>query len=293
MRHIPVLRQEVLAALQLTPNATVVDGTLGDAGHAEIILAATAPRGRLIGIDADPEAILRSKHYLAEYGSRVAFVRESFRNIEAVINDVLNEKVDAVLLDLGWSTPQFHERGRGFSFEGDEPLDMRFDAGLSGTETAADILATRSPQELAVLFSRYADEKNAMNIARAIVGERHKNPIATTQDLVRVIMRVTRGPRGKIHPATRVFQALRIAVNDEFGALQEGLLGAINVLAPGGRLAVITFHSGEDRIVKRCFSIHPDVNVITKKPLEPTRDEVLENPRARSAKVRVVEKKRV
>ncbi len=293
MRHIPVLRQEVLAALQLSPNAVVVDGTLGDAGHAEIILAATAPRGKLIGIDADPEAILRSKHYLAGYGERVAFVRGSFRTMEAIVADVLDDKVDAVLLDLGWSTPQFHERERGFSFEGEEPLDMRYDAGLAGTETAADILATRSPQELAVLFSRYADESNAMNIARAIVGERGKHPITTTHDLVQVIMRVTRGPRGKIHPATRVFQALRIAVNDEFGALQEGLLGAINVLEPGGRLAVISFHSGEDRIVKRCFSIHPDVDVITKRPIEPTRDEVLDNPRARSAKLRVVQKKRV
>lgn len=293
MRHIPVLRQEVLAALQLSPNVTVVDGTLGDAGHSEIILAATAPRGKLIGIDADPEAILRSKHYLAEYGDRVAFVRESFRNIEAVVADVLGAPVHAVILDLGWSTPQFHERGRGFSFEGEEPLDMRFDAGLAGTETAADILATRSAQELAVLFSRYADEDNAMNIARAIVGERGKHAIRTTRDLVDIVMRVTRGPRGKIHPATRVFQALRIAVNDEFGALQEGLLGAINVLEPGGRLAVITFHSGEDRIVKRCFSIHPGVDVITKKPIEPTIDEVRENPRARSAKLRVVQKKRV
>lgn len=292
MRHVSVLPTEVLTALAVAPNRNYVDCTVGDAGHAQQILEAATPNGRLLGIDADPEAILRSKKFLERFGERVIYARDSFRHVADVVAREKLAPVHGVLFDLGWSTPQFEERGRGFSFQKDEPLDMRYAAGAGDMHalTAADLLATKTVAELTIMFSRYGGEKYARPIARAIVQERYKKPITHTGQLVALIESVIHTRKEKIHPATRVFQALRIAVNDEFGALQEGLIGAAQVLAPGGRLVVISFHSGEDRIVKRFLRVHPELREIVKKPLIAQESEVTENPRARSAKLRVAEK---
>ncbi len=291
MRHIPVLHDETIASLNLSAGAIVIDGTLGDAGHSELIAKKIGKRGTLLGLDLDPESLLRAKKFLDAYQNTVTLVRDSFRNIIAVAATHQIEAVDAVLLDLGWSSPQFAQRGRGFSFQQDEPLNMRYDGKQDdGVVTAKYLLATNSATELALIFSRYGEEKHAQKIARAIVQARRKTPINTTTQLVQIIEMVYGKTRGKIHPATKVFQALRIAVNDEFEALKDGLVGAAQLLRDGGRLAVITFHSGEDRIVKRFMQLHPQLEIVTKKPITASAAERAQNPRARSAKLRVAQK---
>jgi len=300
MRHVPVLLDEVVASLQLMSNGNVVDGTLGDGGHADALLQAVAPNGRLLGIDLDPESLLRAKRFLYGFGKRVVYVRDSFANMKAIVEGEEFGPVHGILLDLGWSSPQFEERRRGFSFQKDEPLDMRF-AGAGARPTAAALLAELSGEELAQIFSVYGEEKFAKDIAQAITDAREKAPVETTGQLVEIILSVYRKRLrskaetpwvGGLHPATKVFQALRIAVNDEMTAIKEVLPQAVDILEPGGRLAVITFHSGEDRIVKHWFkSEHKKtVRIITKKPVIPTKEEMQNNPRAASAKLRVVEK---
>jgi 16S rRNA (cytosine1402-N4)-methyltransferase len=299
MRHIPVLLNESIEALQLKPGSSVVDCTLGDAGHAEEILKRTAPEGKLLGIDADPEAILRASKYLHEFGERVKLVRNNFINLKQIIETEKFGPVQGILLDLGWSSPQFEERGRGFSFQKDEPLNMRFD-GNHGL-TAADIVNNEEEKELERIFRNYGEEKLAGRIAEAIYKYRKRVKIEKTSQLVEIILAVYRKKLGTdkevpwiggMHPATKVFQALRIAVNDELNVLELTLPQAIEVLAPGGRLAVISFHSLEDRIVKHYFKKQNSktINIITKKPIECGEEEAKNNPRARSAKMRVVEK---
>lgn len=303
MRHIPVLLSEALASLQLRPNVNVIDCTLGDGGHAAKILEQTAPMGKLLGIDADPESILRAKQFLHRFGERAEFVRDNFVGLKEIVEQKKFGPVHAVLLDLGWSAPQFEERKRGFSFKNEaEPLDMRYNPKMqNGFKTARDIVRQATSGELMRIFQEYGEEKLAKEIAHAIVDRRADREIETVGDLVSIVLEVYRHKLrskkevpwvGGLHPATKVFQALRIAVNDELGALERVLPQAVESLAPGGRLAVITFHSLEDRIVKHWFKKQPTggLQLITKKPIAPGAREIKDNPRAASAKLRVVEK---
>ncbi|MFA5813471.1 MAG: 16S rRNA (cytosine(1402)-N(4))-methyltransferase RsmH [Patescibacteria group bacterium] len=299
MRHVPVLLNETIESLQLKSGSSVIDCTLGDAGHAEEILKRTAPDGKLFGIDADPEAILRAGKYLHEFGERVKLIRSNFINLKQIIDTEKFGPVRGILLDLGWSSPQFEERGRGFSFQKDEPLNMRYD-GNHGI-TAADILNKEEQKELERIFRDYGEEKFGRKIAKAISKYRKRVKIENTGQLVNIILSVYRKKLGSdkevpwiggTHPATKVFQALRIAVNDELNVLELALPQAVEALAPGGRLAVISFHSLEDRIVKHYFKSQEGrtINIITKKPIECSEEEYKNNPRARSAKMRVVER---
>jgi 16S rRNA (cytosine1402-N4)-methyltransferase len=308
--HAPVLYDVALAQLALDPGDHVVDGTLGGAGHAAGILQATSPDGRLLGLDRDPEAIDRARERLAPFGQRVVLVQSSFRELEAVARIHHFAPADGVLLDLGLSSFQLAAPERGFSFVKDGPLDMRFDP--SQGPTAADLVNQLPVEELADILYRYGEEKPSRRIARAIVAAR---PLRTTRELAEVIARALGGGRGRsrrrtrrLHPATRSFQALRIAVNDELGALEAVLPQAVGLLRPGGRLVVISFHSLEDRLVKRFFrrqardcvcppeqpictcQHQATLRVLTRRPLRPDESEVARNPRARSARLRVAEK---
>ncbi len=303
MRHVPVLLHEVIEVLRPAPGQTFVDGTLGDAGHAEAILDATGPNGKYIGFDADPEAILRAKRFLEPFKERVVYVRENFSRMSEMLAAEGVQTVNGVLIDLGWSTPQFAERGRGFSFlKPEEPLDMRYSGEAEKQKTSAkDMVNSLSEEDLMNIFRDYGDESLAREIAAAIVAKRAEKPIETVGDLTEVILQTYRKKLktdkeipwvGGMHPATKVFQALRIAVNNEFGVIKQVLPQALNALAPGGRLAVITFHSGEDRIVKHEFkrAEQNGFTLITKKPIVCSEEEGEANPPSRSAKLRVIEK---
>jgi len=299
MRHIPVLLNEVLEGLNLNKNSKVIDCTLGDAGHSEAILDAVGSKGKLLGIDADPESLLRAKRNLYRYENQVIFVRDNFVNLTEIISTSGFNNADAVLLDLGWSTPQFKERGRGFSFENDEPLDMRY-GGVSG-ENATDIISEYTEAELEKILRYYGEEKLSREIAKEIVWSRTVNKIDHTAPLVEIILGVYRRKLktnkeipwvGGIHPATKVFQALRIAVNKELEVIRQVLPQAIEALSSGGRLAVITFHSLEDRIVKQFFvkNQNKTIKIINKKPIIASEEELTNNPSSRSAKLRIIEK---
>jgi len=272
---------------------------VGAGGHAQGILAASAPDGHLLGIDADPAAIALSREKLVAYGGRVTLVHGNFAELEAIARREEFCPADGVLLDLGLSSMQLEAAQRGFSFLADGPLDMRFDG--SETTTAADLVNGLSVEELAGILYRYGEEPRARAIAAAIVARR---PLYTTQELVAVVEQVT-GRRGRIHPATRTFQALRIAVNNELDVLEAVLPQAVRVLAPGGVLAVIAFHSLEDRLVKRFFrqesrdclcppeqpvctcGHRATLKVLTPRPIRPQEGEMQANPRSRSARLRV------
>ncbi len=298
-RHVPVLLTEVVEGLQLKANSKVIDCTLGDAGHSEKILEKIGPKGKLLGIDADPESLLRAKKFLDKFGKQVFFARDNFNNLKEItkINDF--ENADAILMDFGWSTPQFKERGRGFSFENNESLDMRY-SGVSG-ESAADIVSEYSEAELEKILRYYGEEKLSREIAKDIVGARAVNKIDHTAPLVEIILGVYRRKLktdkevpwvGGIHPATKVFQALRIAVNKELEVIKEVLPQAVEILSSGGRLAVITFHSLEDRIVKQYFvkNQNKTIKIINKKPIIASAQELEINQSSRSAKLRIIEK---
>lgn len=306
--HAPVMAREVVEYLGCRDGATYVDGTLGGGGHAVEILKASAPTGRVIGIDRDAEAIRAASGALAEYGDRVRLVKGNFRDLAGILVDLGEGPVDGVVLDLGVSSYQLDSPGRGFSFRFDSPLDMRMDTGAG--VTARDLVNDLDAGELTRIFREYGEERDAGRIARAIARARARAPVETTGDLVRIIEEtVPKRFRPKnIHPATRVFQALRIAVNDELECVERGIRGAIESLAKGGRLVVISFHSLEDRIVKNAFrdsstgcvcpprvpvcvcGRKPAAKVLTKKAVLPSDTEILENPRSRSAKLRAVEK---
>lgn len=320
-RHIPVLLEETIASLDLSAGKNIIDGTLGDAGHSEKIVQAIAPDGRILGIDADAEAILRAKQFLYEFRERTVFVRDNFEHLKDIIAQESFAPVHGILLDLGWSTPQFEERRRGFSFQHtDERLDMRYDTKLEcphcgiepptavdgkplyGRCTAGEYVNTMSEEELERIFRTYAEESLSKEIAARIVEKRDGCPLETVGDLVDVVLEVYRKKLktdkevpwiGGLHPATKVFQALRIAVNDELGVVERVLPDAIDVLASGGRLSVITFHSLEDRIVKHVFKKEEQkgrIHIINKKPITCGEEEYKMNPRARSAKLRTIQK---
>lgn len=306
--HRLVMGREVIELLDCRPGRLYVDGTVGGGGHAEEILKASSPDGRLIGIDRDAEALGAASQRLKSYGDRAVLVKENYRNIRKVLSPLGIDKADGILLDLGVSSYQFDRPERGFSFRFESPLDMRMD---TAQETAAkDLVNGLGEGELERIFKDYGEERFARAIARSIVRERKTRSIETTGDLVRIVLASVprRFQSRTIHPATRIFQALRIAVNDELGSLEEGLKEGIEVLNKGGRMAVISFHSLEDRIVKNMFRDYaapcicpprtpvcvcgkvPAVRILTKKALTPSEEEVNENPRARSARLRAVEK---
>jgi 16S rRNA (cytosine1402-N4)-methyltransferase len=297
---------EVLAGLVVREGGRYLDGTVGGGGHAAAILDASAPGGRLLGLDRDPAALAIATQELARFGERAVLARANF----AVLDDLAGERrfapVDGVLLDLGLSSIQLADADRGFSFRSPGPLDMRADPDVP--VTAADVVNTWAEKDLRRVFAEYGEEPEAARVAGAIVRRRVKAPFEAADDLGRFVAGVkTRRPRG-IDPATRVFQALRIAVNDELANLESGLAAAVRVLRPGGRIAVISFHSLEDRIVKRFFAresrdcICPPhlptcvcghragLRVVTRRPLRAAAAEVDRNPRARSAALRVAER---
>ncbi|HPD40379.1 MAG TPA: 16S rRNA (cytosine(1402)-N(4))-methyltransferase RsmH [Anaerolineae bacterium] len=304
-QHLPVLLAEVLTGLAVTSGGTYIDGTVGGGGHAAALLEASAPDGRLLGLDRDPQAVARAQARLQPFGSRVRLIHASYAALEITAHREGFFPADGVLLDLGFSSYQVDDPQRGFAFRHEGPLDMRFDP-TAGGPTAAELVNDLPESELAALLWRYGEEPRSRAIARAIVAAR---PIHSTAQLAGVIVAATgRTGTRSLHPATRSFQALRIAVNGELEALETALPQAVNVLRAGGRLAVITFHSLEDRSVKRFFQqgVHPctcppeapvctcgrqpTLRLITRKPLTPGAAELAANPRSRSAKLRVVEK---
>lgn len=287
--HIPVLLDEVIELMEPRTGEIYVDGNLGLGGHAAAMLDSSAPGGRVIGFDWDVNALVKARQNLATYGDRVEYVHDNFATVKESLLNLKLEQVDGILLDLGLSSLQLDESGRGFSFQGDEPLDMRMDERVG--ETAADLVNTLREEELADIFYYFGEERQARRIAAFIVDRRRKNPITTTKQLVEIVARAV--PRKfqpkKIHVATKVFQALRIAVNREMENLTKILEDGVEVLKPGGRFCVISFHSLEDRLVKRSFLENRKLRIITKKPVRPGEKECRVNPRARSAKLRVAQ----
>jgi len=280
--------REVLELLRIEPGRTYVDATVGLGGHSEAMLSQGA---RLVGVDRDPEALAHAAVRLEGYTERVTLIHGSFAVLPGLLASVNVGPVHGVLLDLGVSSLQLERPERGFSFRQDGPLDMRMDP--HGPVTAAELVNGLAEPELARILHEYGEEPRARGIARAIVRARDHAPIATTSELAAIITRAaSRGGRRRIHPATKSFQALRIAVNDELAALEQGIAGALEALAPGGRLVVIAFHSLEDRIVKRAFLREQSegrLEILTRKPLRPAHEEVVVNPRARSAKLRAAQ----
>ncbi len=305
--HLPVLVDEVLASLDQVAGGSVADCTVGGGGHAERLLEATSPDGRLLGLDADRAAISEATRVLARFGKRVVLRQANFESLLAVASDAGFVPLDAVLFDLGLSSYQLADTDRGFSFAADAPPDMRFDEehGVS----ALELIDRTSDRELAGILATFGEERRALRIAKAIVAARAEGRLMSAADLAKVVARAAGGAAaGRIHPATRTFQALRIAVNREMEVLSAGLAGALAILRPGGRMAVISYHSGEDRIVKRfiaresrdcvedplppvCTCGHrAQLRPLTKGVITPTAAEVRRNRRARSAKLRVAVK---
>jgi len=305
MVHKSVLVAEVLDLLEVVPDGVYIDGTLGSGGHSEYLLRAMGAKGRLLGIDQDEQALEFAQERLASFGDRFIGLKGNFAMMPELLRDAGYQKVDAILVDIGVSSWQLDEADRGFSFGKDGPLDMRMDR--SQKKTAADLVNGCSEDELKMIFREYGEERAAGKMARRIVEQREKKRFVTTLDLADFISSII--PRGgKTHPATRIFQALRIAVNDELGVLREFLKNAAELLNPGGRVLVITFHSLEDRIVKQFFKNaslaeidrkewpaprpNPDYQykLLTRRPVVASGDELKRNKRARSAKLRVAEK---
>lgn len=293
--HTSVLLHESIELLGLRPSDTVVDATLGGAGHSREIAKKLGSSGRLIGFDLDADAIGRAREALQGTSCTAEFIQGNFRDLAGELASRKVSSIDKALFDLGWSSYQL-DAGRGFSFQTDEPLLMTYAKDPApAVLTAAKIVNEWQESSLADVFYGWGGERYSRRIARAIVERRAKKPFSTARDLAEVIKASVPAAyrHGRIHPATKSFQALRIAVNDEMGALESGIAGAWSLLRPGGRIAVITFHSVEDRFVKGRFmqwEKDGDGKRILKKPLVPGRDELSKNPRARSAKLRVIEK---
>ena len=316
--HLPVMLEETLAQLQLRPGAAVLDGTLGGGGHAAAFLAANSPYGCLLGLDRDQEALAIARERLASWETRVTLVHENFSQSRTALQRLGWDGVDAVLLDLGFSSMQIDTAARGFSFMRSGPLDMRMDQDEE--RCAADIVNHASQAELRQIFWEWGEERASGVLSRALVHARQKTPFTTTLALVQTIEQVVKGPfyaadstrstrsTNSIHPATRVFQALRIAVNQELTHLAAFLDEGYRLLKPGGRMVILAYHSLEDRLVKRAFrrwasscicppqlpicgcDWSPQVKILTAKPLTPSQLEVRRNPRARSARLRAVER---
>ncbi len=287
-KHIPVLLQEVLTHLLPEPNQVFIDGTVGQGGHAEAIASHILPGGRLLAIDRDPVNLGIAKDRLASLGTSVVFVNDSYANVTEIAQKHDFNHVDGILLDLGYSSLHIEDATRGFSFQKEGPLDMRYDP--SGELTAKIVVNEWYEEDLARTFRIYGEEVRSSEIAKEIVRARKIKPIETTTQLAEIVVGAMHG-RGAIHPATKIFQALRIVVNDELGELERALPMCVDLLGEGGRLAIITFHSLEDRIVKNFFKSQTQLEIVTKRPIAPTRAECKKNPRSRSAKLRVAIKK--
>jgi len=308
-KHLPVMLPEVLAILSPQPGQTYIDCTLGGAGYTLALAAAVGNSGKVLALDADNLAIANAKKIIKERNiSNIVLVHDNFKNLATVAQSHLKSLVNGIVFDLGLSSAQLDDENRGFSFQGNRPLDMAFGAG---TDIETTSLLNRVPlSELAKIFRELGEEPQAYRLAKEIVAARKEKAFKTTQPLVDIILKIT-PPRlrsGKIHPATRVFQALRLATNDEFGSLRSALKSAPSLLKIGARLAVVSFHSGEDRIVKQwlkeqttdclcpprapvCICGHrANFRTLSKKPLLPGLEEIKFNPRARSAKLRGAEK---
>jgi len=305
-KHLPVLEKEIIEALEPKAGMIILDGTVGYGGHATALYK-TESSLTYIGLDRDLTAITATKDRLRAYDN-VHIVHESYRDADTVLEGLGIPLVDGILLDLGASSPQFDEPERGFSFMKDGPLDMRFDIDRQ-EKTAADILNTYPVQELISIFREYGEERYAKTIATAIVDRRKETPFVQTQDLSSLLEGMTpKHKQGRIHPATRVFQALRIEVNQELKQLKEALPKLVNLLKPGGTIAIISFHSLEDRIVKQFFreaqkdcvcpkefpvcrcKKEQTLKIITKKPIQAAKTEIQSNPRSRSAKMRIAQR---
>ena len=306
--HTPVMLEKVLQSLRCKPGGIYVDGTLGGGGHARAILENTAPDGLLIGIDRDDDALLESEKRLQPFGQRKILIKGNFADIGEILTNLNIRKVDGILLDLGVSSHQLDTADRGFSFSLDAPLDMRMDQ--SSRYRAYDLVNLSPEKELRKVIRDYGEEPMAGRIARAILAKRASAPIRTTIELADVVCRAVRrqGVRKKVHPATRTFQAIRIAVNQELSNLSTAMDAGIDQLGQGGRFSIISFHSLEDRIVKETFRSwegrcqcppglpvcqcqrEAKLRVLTRKPLRPEADESEKNPRARSARLRTAEK---
>jgi len=299
--HIPVLTKEILNYLNFKKGGVYIDCTLGGGGHSKAILESIYPHGLLIGIDQDIEAIETAKEELKSYIDKVKLVKGNFKNLEEILSDLKTETVSGIIFDLGVSFHQLKAKERGFSFKEDSHLDMRMDLNQ---EFNADILINSySEKDLAEIFEKYGEERFSKRIARLIAIERKKKTITTTKQLadlvIRSLPRTKKRHTWRIHPATRVFQAIRIEVNQELKALEKGLNQAIRVLEDKGRICVISYHSLEDRIVKHLFKEaeregkeqkNYGLKIVTKKPIKPSLEELRDNPKARSAKLRVAEK---
>lgn len=307
--HQPVLLAETLEGLRVKAGGRYLDGTLGGGGHTEALLEASAPDGQVLGLDRDPDALRRTGERLRSFGGRFRTAHTNFADLHRVAESLGFLNLDGVLLDLGVSSDQLDTPERGFSFRFDGPLDMRMDPTRG--PSAADWLAEASETEIADVIYQYGEDRMSRRIARAIVRERETAPIRSTLALASIVEGAVGGRKGaKLHPATRTFQALRMVVNEELASIEAGLEGALRLLAPGGRLAVITFHSLEDRLVKQFFRAHegreeslytggsewrgeePRVIRVTRKPVTASEAEAAANPRARSAKLRVIEKRK-
>ncbi len=302
--HQPVLYKDIIHALQPHSEGKYVDGTVGAGGHARGLLEASSPHGQLLGLDVDAQALQLARPLLAPFGARAILIQASYTTLTAQLSRLGWTAVNGIVLDLGVSSMQLDTPERGFSFRADAPLDMRFDPSRSDAPTAADLVNTLSETELADLIYRDGEERHARRIARAILQAR---PLQTTGQLAQIISKAVRGASHH-HPATRTFQALRIAVNRELEAVEKVLPQAVEALVPQGRLAVIAFHSLEDRIVKEffrresrdclcpprqpvCVCGHKAIlREVTRKPIQPTDEEIQNNPRARSARLRIAEK---
>lgn len=307
-QHVSVLPEEAVRYLVPKAGGVYVDGTLGGGGHAKKILEASAPDGVVVGLDRDREALTAATERLRSFGGRFQAIHANFAEVEKALAQIGIAEIDGMLLDLGVSSYQLDEQARGFSFQQDAPLDMRMDT--SSGETAADLVNSRSEGELSRIIREYGEERWAVRVAKHIVQARERAPIETTLQLVDVIKGAI--PRAKwedrLHPATRTFQALRIAVNRELESLEKGLEAGFRLLRRGGKMVVISFHSLEDRIVKNTFrdlakgcicprltpicvcGKVPEVKIVTGRPILPDMEEIRDNPRSRSAKMRVAEK---
>lgn len=286
--HIPVLLREVVHWLSPQAENVLVDGTLGGGGHTRALAERVSPGGKVIALDLDEDALRRAERSCA--GLPVLIAQRNFCDVPEVLDELAVAAVDGMLLDLGLSSDQLADRQRGFSFDVDAPLDMRFDPQQG--QPAWQLLQRLSEEDLANLIYRYGEERYSRRIARAIVAQRRESPLRTTGQLMQLVHRAVPRARGKqrIDPATRTFQALRIAVNEELKSLEIALRRLPDRLHPGGRLAIISFHSLEDRRVKQAFRDDPRLTVLTRKPVRPTEDEVAANPRSRSAKLRVAQR---
>jgi len=291
--HIPVLLKEVINFVKPQPNENFIDATEGEGGYTICLLQHTAPNGKVLGIDLDSESLKIAEEKLKAFGDRVILKQGNFRDVDEIVKEMNFISVDGIVFDLGLGTFQIEESGRGFSFLRDEPLKMIFNP--ESALTAEDVINGESLESLTKIFKEYGEERNAFKIAKVIIEQRRKKRITRTKELVEIILKALHKEnfKGRRHPATKIFQAIRIFVNDELNNLAIALEKSLNLLNPSGRIAVVSYHSLEDRIVKNFFRDNNKkdlLKIITKKPITPTKVEILNNYRSRSAKLRVAQK---